>query len=149
VTPKDAEPYYELGLVQLQLGDVAGAANALRKATELNPKQAQAQLKLSQLMVASHNKTLVQDAANRLKDILAWSPNNPDALDTLAGAEFQLGKQEEATKQLEEALQKFPAHLQSSVSLARLKLSQNDPSAAEEVLKQATAQAPQHRRKPR
>jgi tetratricopeptide (TPR) repeat protein len=43
---------------------------------------------------------------------------------------------------LQQALQKFPASLLTSVNLARLKLRQKDLKGAEEVLKQAVAHAP-------
>ena len=141
--PRDAEPYYQVGLAYLQTGNLAMAVPALRKATELNPKHSGAQLKLAELMTVSRNKDLVEKAAGTLQSLLASSPDNAEAIDTLAVAEFQLGKTEDATKRLEEALKKFPAHLQSSVALARLKLAQKDFSGAEAVLKQAVASAPQ------
>jgi tetratricopeptide (TPR) repeat protein len=141
--PRDAEPYYQIALAYLQTGNLTMAVPALRKAIQLNPKHSGAQLKLAELMTGSQNKELVQQAAGALQSLLASSPDNAEAIDTLAIAEFQLGKTEDATKRLEEALKKFPAHLQSSVALARLKLAQKDLSGAETVLKQAVASAPQ------
>src|SRR5579862_9045989 len=44
--PKDAEPHYRMGLVYLESRDAANALRAFLKATELNPKHAEAQLKL-------------------------------------------------------------------------------------------------------
>ena len=44
VTPKDAEPYYQLGLALLATGNAAYArkgVGALRRATELNPNHAE------------------------------------------------------------------------------------------------------------
>ena len=143
VMPRDAEPYYQLGLTYLQTGNLSMAVPALRKAIEVNPKHSGAQLKLAELMTVSRNKELVEKAAGTLQSLLAASPDNPEAMDTLAVAEFQLGKTDDATKRLEEALKKFPAHLQSSVALARLKLTQKDLNGAEAVLKQAVASAPQ------
>ena len=140
--PKDAEPYYQLGLAYLGTSNLAGAVAALREATKLNPKHSGAQLKLSELMTASRKKDLIADAASRLHGILAASPDNPEAIDTLASAEFQLGQTEDATKLLEESLNKFPRRLESSVALARVKLSAGDLNGAEEVLKKAVASAP-------
>src|SRR5437016_5096565 len=82
--PKDPEPYYQSGLTYLATENIPGAVAAFRKATELNPKHAGAQLKLAELMTASRNKELVQDAEARLQNILAASPDNPEAIDTLA-----------------------------------------------------------------
>ena len=47
--PKEAEPYYQLGLAYLASGDVGTAASYLRKASELNPRHTGAQLKLAEL----------------------------------------------------------------------------------------------------
>src|ERR1022692_1422702 len=135
VMPKDAEPYYQLGLAYLASGGTAEGIASLRRATELNPKHAGAQLKLSELMTTSQNQDVLHDAVARLESILTASPDNIEATDTLALAEWRLGKIDDASKRLEEALQRFPASLHSSIQLARLKLSQNDLSAAEEVLK--------------
>lgn len=141
--PKDAEPYYQTGLVYLQAGNTPAGMDALRKATQLNPKHAAAQLKLAELMTASKDKDLTQEAATRLQAVLLAFPDNLEAIDRLALAEWQLGNTEQAAASLEDTLQRFPAHLQSSVTLARLKLSRNDYAAAEDVLKQAVASAPE------
>src|SRR6185312_2332462 len=45
--PKDAEPYYQIGLASMAAGDGPGAIQAFHKATELNPKHSGAQLKLA------------------------------------------------------------------------------------------------------
>lgn len=141
--PKDPEAYYQLGMACLGARDIGCAARAFRKATELNPNHAAAQLKLAELMTASQKRDRVEEAKTRLEGVLAASPDNPAAIDTLALAEFRLGKPEDAVQRLQEALQRFPSHLQSSVTLARLKLSQNDLTGAEKVLKEAVANSPQ------
>src|ERR1035437_3389018 len=142
--PKDAEPYYQLGLTYLAAGNIRNGVVALYRATELNPKHAGAQLKLSELMTTSQNPNpkVLQDAVGRLESLLTASPENIEATDTLAMAESRLGKIDDASKRLEEALQRFPASLRSSIQLARLKLSQKDLSGAEAVLKKAAASAP-------
>jgi tetratricopeptide (TPR) repeat protein len=140
---EDAEPYYQSGLAYLQAGSVRAGMDALREATRLNPKHAAAQVKLAELMTASQNKDLTQEAATRLQAVLLASPDNLEAIDRLALAEWQLGNAKQATRRLEETLQKFPAHLQSSVTLARLRLSRNDYAGAEDVLKKAASLAPQ------
>ena len=143
VMPKDAEPKYQTGLAYLALGDLARGAAAIRWAIELNPKDERAQLRLGELMAASGDKEVVQRAAIPLEEVLSASPNNPDAVDALALAEWKLGKTDEAVGRLEDTLQKFPSRLHTSVELARLKLGQKDLAGAEQVLKQAVAGAPQ------
>jgi tetratricopeptide (TPR) repeat protein len=143
VMPGDAEPYYRMGLVYLEMRDLANAIPGFRRATQLNPNHTGAQLKLAQLMTTSRNQEVVQEAVTRLQSILTVSPDNTEAIDVLAMAESRLGRTADAEKRLEEALQKFPAHLQTSVALARLKVSHKDLSGAAEVLKKAVASAPQ------
>ena len=140
----DAEPQYQIGRrFSSASGNVGAAVGAFRKAIDLNPKHMGAQLKLAQLMTSSGNKALIEQAAGRLKDILSVAAENPDAADTLALAEWQLGKTDDAAKRLEDTLQRLPSRLDASVSLARIKLSQKDTAGAEEVLKRAVASAPQ------
>jgi tetratricopeptide (TPR) repeat protein len=141
--PKDAEPYYQLGLAYLGSSNLAGAVAALRRATELNPKHQGAQLKLAELMTASRNKDLIEQAAAKLREMVAAGPENLDAIDTLAAAEFQMGQTEQAENRLESLLEKFPAHLKSSIVLAQLRLGQRDLDGAEAVLTKAVANAPQ------
>jgi tetratricopeptide (TPR) repeat protein len=141
--PKDAEPYYQMGIASLAAGNLRNGIAFLRKATELNPGHERAQLKLGELMTSSSNKEVLQQAASRLGAVLSASPDNSEANDALALAEWKLGKTEEAIGRLEETLRKFPARLQTSMELARLKLGQKDLAAAEQILKQAVVSAPQ------
>jgi tetratricopeptide (TPR) repeat protein len=143
VMPKDAEPHYRMGMAYLESRDMSGAVRAFQKATALNPKHSGAQLKLAELMTVSSNRNVIQESFSRLQSVFGDSPDNPEAIDTLALAEWKLGKPENATERLTEALKKFPTHLESSVVLARMKLSAKDWNGAEEVLKQAVADAPQ------
>jgi Tfp pilus assembly protein PilF len=141
--PKDAEPYYQTGITYLESGNVLNGIASLRKATELNPGHQQAQLKLAELMATSGKKDVLEQASTRLEALLSASPDNSEANDALALAEWKLGKTEDATSRLESTLHKFPSRLQTSVELARFKLGQRDLAGAEQVLQQAVASAPQ------
>jgi len=141
--PKDAEPYYQMGLAYIETGDGPSALRAFQRAVALNPKHAGAQLNMAKFMTASRDENMVQEAVNRLHSVFGDSPENPEAINTLAIAEWELGKPEAASRRLEEALQKFPTNLQSSVTLARMKLAAKDPDGAEAVLRKAAADAPQ------
>jgi putative PEP-CTERM system TPR-repeat lipoprotein len=140
--PKDAEPYYQMGITYFADGNVAGGAANLRKAVALNPKHQLAQLKLDELGAMSPKKDEVQKVADRLEALLAASPDNTEATDALAFAEWRLGKTDEAVARLEETLKKSPARLQTSMELARLKVAKNDVPAAEEILQKAVAADP-------
>jgi tetratricopeptide (TPR) repeat protein len=140
--PKDAEPHYQMGLTYLAMGGIQSSAAEFRNATELNPKHQAAQTKLAELMIASRNRDEVQQAANQLQEVLSTAPDNSEANDALALAEWKMGKTEEATERLEATLRQFPARLQSSVSLAHMKLAQKDLAGAAQVLQDAVAAAP-------
>jgi tetratricopeptide (TPR) repeat protein len=143
IKPKDAEPYFRLGLAYMELKDLANAAGAFRTAANLNPRHTGAQLKLAELLTATSDQKLIQEATSRIQAAFGTSPDDPAAIDTLALADWKLGKPEEAFQRLEELLKKTPSHLQSSLALARMKLSRNDTIGAEQVLQQAAAATPQ------
>jgi cellulose synthase operon protein C len=140
--PRDAEPYYRLALVNLASNDINTAASYLRKACELNPKHTGAQLKLAELLAASANKGLIEEAQKRARDVLALLPEDPNALYILAVTELRLGNRQSSEEFLLRALRKAPSHLKSSVLLAQARLARKDVAGAEEVLKQSAAQAP-------
>jgi tetratricopeptide (TPR) repeat protein len=142
VMPKDAEPVYQAGLVYLAMQNYQVAVGDFRKALQLNPKHAGAQLALSSLMLTSRSPDILKDAEKRLQELAAGPQSSAEALDTLAMAELRLGKPEDATRLLDQAMEKFPGDLGSAVELARLKLSQHDPAGAEAAVKKAVANAP-------
>jgi putative PEP-CTERM system TPR-repeat lipoprotein len=140
--PRDAEAYYQLGLAYEATNDLRSAYASFKKTTDLNPKHAEAQLKLASLMVLSGKKELAEDAEKRIKSTVASSPT-AEALNTLAFAELRLGRQQDAIGHLQQALSKFPADLGSSALLMRIKLNNGDITGAEELLKNCVAKAPQ------
>lgn len=143
VMPSDAEPYYQQGVTYLAMGNLRNGVASLRKATELNPRHEKAQVRLAELMATTRDKEVLQQAAGRLEAVLAASPDNSEANDALALTEWKLGKTEEAVNRLQDTLRKFPARLQTSMQLARVKLLQKDLAGAEQVLKRAVATAPE------
>lgn len=143
VMPKDAEAYYQLGLSELNGGRLSAGVAALKKATELNPQHAGAQVKLAELMALSGIRDIATDGEKRMEDVLRSSPDNIDALDALALNEFQLGKWQDAQMHLMQALDKFPQSVDSAVALARLDLARGDLKGAELVLTKLVTEAPQ------
>ena len=140
--PRDAEPYYQLGLSYLALNDFNGAGSFFIKATEVNPKHTGAQLKLAELMTASRSSEVLEEAQKRSQEALNLAPEDIEALNVLAIAELRLGNPGSAEAHLAQALRKSPGDLKSSIALAQTKLAQKDVGGAERVLKQAVAQAP-------
>lgn len=138
--PKDPEAQFEMGDAYAANGDLASAATAFRAVTELKPGRRDAQRRLMQLMTILGDRTLVATAEKQLQALLAASPADMTALNTLAFAELKLGEREKATRHLEEVLTRSPQQMASVILLAQAKLQDNDVAGAEEVLKHAAAQ---------
>ena len=113
---KDAEPYYQLARVYMAVHDPKSAVTLLRKATELNPKHNEAQLWLAGILTYTANDEALKDAMARTKGVLAATPDNPQALDTLAAAEMRLGSLEAGLKHLEEAFAKAPQNVGAALN---------------------------------
>ena len=108
LNPKSAEPYYQLGLVYLAMGEFQTAYQSLLKATEIDPKHMKAQQKIAEVIASSVSNTRdpqqLQEAEKRVRSVLAIVPDSPEALSALGLTEYSLGKPEEAVKHLEAAL---------------------------------------------
>jgi putative PEP-CTERM system TPR-repeat lipoprotein len=142
IMPRDAEAYYQLGKADLAAGALKQSVIALRKATELNPRHVGAQLTLASLMAASRDPRALGEAQARLTSVAGLAPENPDLLDVLALVRFRLGKAEKAEEDLQQELEKLPAHLQTSMDLAKIKLARQDLAGAEQVLQNAVKADP-------
>ena len=141
-TPNDAEPYYQLGLAYLAGGNRGLAAGCFRKAAELNPKHADAQLKLASLLAATSDRQAIADAEQRAGKVASAFPHSVDALNTLAMTELRLGEPEEAVAHLEQALSELPGDLESSALLMRARLSRGDLNGAEAALEDCYRKSP-------
>jgi tetratricopeptide (TPR) repeat protein len=141
VNKTDAEPYYQLALTYIAMGDAQRSYRALNKAVQLNPKHRQAQIKMAELLALGDEKN-VEDAKALANGVLAISPNNADALNAIAIAEWRLGKQRDAEIDFMRALSQAPENLQASLNLAKVKFYQKDVAGAEEVIKKAIAASP-------
>jgi putative PEP-CTERM system TPR-repeat lipoprotein len=141
LAPRDAEPYYQIGLAYQALSRPREAYLSFKKATDLNPQHTSAQVRLIDLAAVAGSQELVVDAEARAKTLVSSAPDNTEALHALAAAEFRLGKSEDAEQHLRLALEKMPHSLQSSVDLAVIRMRRNDYGGAEEVLKKLAGQA--------
>jgi len=140
--PRDPEVYYQMGMAYLGTQDFRSALGAFRRTLALNPKHAQAQLRIAEMEAATNNQGVLKDAQDSLKALLGSSSPNSEMLTTLALTELKLGNKGDAIQSLELALALSPGELRSSVMLALAKLSQNDAKGAESALKQACESAP-------
>jgi tetratricopeptide (TPR) repeat protein len=140
--PKDAEPYYQIGVASEASGDLRTAVASFRASLARNPNHAGAQLKMAELMAATDNQSYLKDAESRLTTLKESQPTSLEVLDSLALAQLKLGETDKAVENLQQSLAKSPAELRSSILLAQAKLGQHDPNAAESVLKKACDAAP-------
>jgi len=145
--PKDAEPYYQTGLVYLAMGDFQSGYQSFRKAAEADPKHVKAQEKIAEIIAGSVSNTRdaqqLQAAETQVRSVLANIPENPGALGALGLTEYSLGKSEEAVKDLEAALEKSPQYIKAASGLAMIKMNNKDFKGAEEILRKAVADSPQ------
>jgi tetratricopeptide (TPR) repeat protein len=142
VMPKDSEAFYQLGTAYLMRGDFRSAGLALKKATDLNPKNNAAMVKYAELLALSGDPELAKEGRDRMQDILNASPGNADALTALALADLRFGDQKAGEEHLREALRNVPEKLQSSMILARVKIETGDLDGAGEVLRDAVQHNP-------
>src|ERR1041385_342304 len=107
LAPADSEAFYQLGLAYAATGDLVSAYQSFNKATVLNPKHADAQLKLASLMLLSNKREVAEEAQRRVKEVLGSGPDFSEALNILAFSELKLGKEEDAIAHLQQILRQF------------------------------------------
>lgn len=140
--PSAAEPHYELGLTFLALDDTNSAAACFQTASRLDRTDIRPRLKLAELMAQSRDLVSVGEAAELAREVLAASPDNPDALSVIGLAELRLGNTEAAVEHLTAAVRKHPAHAGLSINLARSRAALKDMAGAEQALRAGIAAAP-------
>jgi tetratricopeptide (TPR) repeat protein len=140
-TPDNPEIYYQLGMAYGMVKEHTMAVAAFRKALEINPNYLMAQLRIAQLMAGTNDKVFLNQAADKLKELLKSTLPSSEVLNTLAFAEMKLGDTQSAIQHLDNVL--ASAHdLDASILMARAKLAERDVKGAEEVLKKACAENP-------
>ncbi len=140
--PRDADVFYQLGMAFTGAGDLRSALKAFRRAVELNPKHAGAQLRIAQMESMTTNESLIKEAQGRLQALIEQGSASADVINTLAATELKLGNADSAIQSLERALAQSPGEVTSFILLAKAKFSQNDIKGAEQVLKQACEKLP-------
>jgi tetratricopeptide (TPR) repeat protein len=137
----DPEPYYWLGMGYMGAGNIPLAIDSYRKAADLDPTHAGAQLRMAELLTLSDDKELLEDGVKRLQMVLNTAAS-PDALNAMALTQLKLGHEQDSQLYLEDALTRFPQSMSSYVVLAKLKIIRHDLPGAEEILKRAVAASP-------
>ena len=142
-TPTNPETHYQLSLAYLAASDYRQAVQALRRALELNPKHAGAQLRLAQLMASVDDQGVLKDAQDRLSALLQDSPDNAEALHALGLTELKLGDPDDAMQHLQHAISNAPKEVRIAITLSQAKLQQKDIKGAEAVLVKVAENSPE------
>ncbi len=138
--PKDANVLHLRGILALQQGEAGLAAEKLKLAVSLAPKQAAYH---SNLGLALHSLGNLEEAAKAYQQAIKLNSAFPEAHHNLAGVLQTLGQNNEAEKHWREAIRLRPAYPEalSFLSAVRLKA---DPGEAEALARQATILAPNY-----
>lgn len=140
--PRNPEAHYRLGMAYLAAGDASSALAEFTRATGLKPDYSDAQLMVARIMLASRNQDMLADAQKRMQQLSDAEPANEEAWNTLALADWQIGRRQDAERQFQDALEHFPGNLKAAVSLAQIRLSQNNIEGAAQVLQRAVQESP-------
>ena len=138
----DAEPYYQLARAYLAMGNYKIGIPILNKALEVNPNHVQAQIKLAELRGYAVGEEIHRAAEAGARRALTADPNNTDALNALAIAEWKLGEHRDAERDFMRAISQSPQNLRAAMNLAAVKVNQKDIPGAEQVIKTAAAANP-------
>src|SRR5438552_191598 len=118
INKADAEPYYQLSLAYMGMGDYESGIPALKRALDLNPKHLQAKITMAELLASSSGEKHVRDGEATARQALLASPENTDALNALALAEWKLGQSRNAEMDFMRAVNSAPQNIRASLNLA-------------------------------
>ncbi len=137
--PEMTEYPYLLGVARLQLGDFSGAAEALERALELEPRRA---LTLIALGLAYNNQKRFEEAREQLVRSLRLEPESPEAMAALAQAEEGLGELEQAERHARRALDRIPNHALAHLVIGMVRMKQGDYVGARDALQRSVGAHP-------
>jgi tetratricopeptide (TPR) repeat protein len=137
--PKYAEAHYRLGLTEMQLKDYSTAAHSLQRATELDPLNEDAAIRLAEIYVAAYianpelNKRLFSDAKLSVARILSRNPTSYDALRLSADIATASGDRETAIQRLRDVNALKPWDPDNTLALMRILVAANQAQEAERI----------------
>lgn len=132
--PGDTSALCKLGLVQLKLGDLAGADNAFRRAIELTENNPYAYLMLGYTLRESGNLTEAEEKAVRSVEL---APDNFKSQLMLGAIQFELGKTSEAETHFKAAISVDPVPSEPYVNLALICAKRNKMNEGRAYYQQA------------
>lgn len=105
IAPNDPAVWADFAGVEMSDGDIAGATEALQKAVQLDPTNADYRRLLGEVFAM---RRLLDLAYRELQEANSLRPNDPTTLFDLAAVTLRLGKRDEARAIAKSALQKWP-----------------------------------------
>jgi len=123
-----------LATIEEQNGNLPAIAGILRRVTELDPKDADARIRLARLLVVSND---LEGALKQLDDARKLDAKS-SAIPAIRGAvELKLNNFSAAVAAANEALKLKPNDSEAVIVLAAERMAQNDPNAALKILSQS------------
>ena len=140
--PDDADAYYRMALIHLQLGGLADIQRAfaeLSRSLELNKNNRDAQIKLSELYLLGNEPAKAREQAEIL---LASAPQDKDALIIRGRSLINEKRYQDGVAELKRALALDPGNVGIYLELSRAYFSAKDLLAAEDILQQGLTANP-------
>lgn len=138
--PSVADYTYLLGVARMQVGDMPGSIEALRRALELEPRRASAMIGLG--LTLNHQKRHAE-AKDVLGRGLVLDPENAIGLAALAEAEAGLSELPAAEQHASRALASADPPATAHLVLGLIRMQQGRYAEAREALEQTIAKDPQ------
>jgi cellulose synthase operon protein C len=139
LNPKNAEAYYQIGLIHERAERWVQAFNAFETATAEQPDHVAAWVKYGTLALMGGDLAAVEKAVEALAVV---APDDPDALTLDAALMAQRNDTERARQLARAVLADHPDHLGARQVLAGLLLSSGQPEAALAVIEDGLARLP-------
>ncbi len=139
IHPTVSEYHYLLGVAQLQIGERAGAIEALELSLELEPGRPLTLIALSTTLNAQKRFEEAREVARRA---VRRDPESAEALAALAEAEEGLGEIGAAEEHAAQALARQPEHGRALAAIGRIRMTQERYEEARDVFQRALAGMP-------
>lgn len=138
--PTAPEYPYLLGIGRLQIGEMAGAVEALQLSVELEPGRPLAYIALATTL---NTQKQFAEAREVARQAIRLDPESAEALANLCEAEEGLGEIEAAEEHATQALARQPEHAQALAIIGRIRMTQQRYEEARDAFLRAIAGAPQ------
>lgn len=139
LAPKDAEPYYRLGLVDEAEGDLHNAFDNFIRAEQQNPHYDAAVFKIAQYYLAAGQLDQVQP---RVTSLLADQPGSLDFQTLKAAVDLRLGNVAASESEANTVLTQSPGNVSAVSVLTGVYLAEGDAAKAEAILNEGLIRAP-------